>query len=164
MSQSENHKFVRVFGGIIVALVLLTVVLIFVARSLQLEPDMDANPSQRVLAEQRIKPIASVRVGAEGAAALAEVHEANAPAPADGVAAEVDGKQVYNGLCATCHESGLAGAPMAGSDQMALLLGEKGLDTMVMNAINGINIMPPRGGNPGLTDEQIRAAIEFMLP
>jgi cytochrome c5 len=34
----------------------------------------------------------------------------------------------------------------------------------VSNAINGLNAMPPRGGNPTLTDEQIRAAVEFMLP
>jgi len=164
MSQSHNHRFIRVFSGIIIALVLLTVVLIFVARSMQMEPDEDANPSQRLLAEQRIKPVASVRVGAEGAAALAELHEANAPAPADSVAAEVDGEQVYNGLCVTCHATGLAGAPISSSDQMAQLLSEKGIDTMMMNAINGINVMPPRGGNPSLTDEQIRAAVEFMLP
>jgi cytochrome c5 len=34
---------------------------------------------------------------------------------------------------------------------------------MVANAINGINVMPPKGGNPSLSDEQIRAAVEFML-
>ncbi len=64
----------------------------------------------------------------------------------------------------SCHEGGVAGAPITGSDQMAQRLSEKGIDTLVANAINGINVMPPRGGNPGLTDEQIRAAVEFMLP
>jgi len=32
----------------------------------------------------------------------------------------------------------------------------------VNNALNGLNAMPARGGNPALTDEQIRAAVEFM--
>ena len=84
-----------------------------------------------------------------------------APAPAEVV---VDGPSVYDGLCKTCHEAGVAGAPIKGSEQMAARLDEKGLDMLVQNAINGLNAMPPRGGNPSLTDEQIRAAVEFMLP
>ena len=47
---------------------------------------------------------------------------------------------------------------------MAARLEEKGLEMLVYNAINGLNTMPPRGGNPNLTDEQIQAAVEFMLP
>ena len=37
------------------------------------------------------------------------------------------------------------------------------LDMLVNNAINGLNAMPARGGNPALTDEQIQAAVEYML-
>ena len=40
---------------------------------------------------------------------------------------------------------------------------EKGLEMLVSNAINGLNAMPARGGNPALTDEQIQAAVEYML-
>ncbi len=47
MSQSQDRTFIRQFSGIIVGLVLLTVVLIFVARSFQLEYDVDANPKQK---------------------------------------------------------------------------------------------------------------------
>ena len=46
---------------------------------------------------------------------------------------------------------------------MAARLAEKGLEMLIQNAINGLNVMPPRGGNPSLTDEQIRAAVEFMV-
>jgi len=162
MSQTEDHTLIRRFIIIVVCLVLLTVVLIFLARSLQLEPDADANPSKRASAEQRIKPVGSVRVGTQGAAALAEAQAATAAAQS--AAAEMDGEQVYNGMCVTCHDAGVADAPISGSDQMAQRLIEKGMDTLVANAINGINVMPPRGGNPGLTDEQVRAAVEFMLP
>ena len=161
MSQSEDHNFIRQFSGIIIGLVLLTIILIFVARSLKFESDVDDNPSQKVIAEERISPVSGVRTGDEGVAALAE---AQAAAPAQSAAAEVDGEQVYNGLCMTCHAAGVAGAPITGSDQMAQRLSEKGIDTLVTNAINGLNVMPPRGGNPGLTDEQIRAAVDFMLP
>jgi len=164
MSQSEDHNFIRQFSGIIIGLVLLTITLIFLARSLQFEPDVDVNPSQKALAEKRISPVSGVRTGDEGVAALAEAQAAAIPAPTQNAVAEVDGEQVYNGLCMTCHAAGVAGAPITGLDQMAQRLSEKGLDTLVTNAINGINVMPPRGGNPALTDEQIRAAIEFMLP
>ncbi len=164
MSQSENHTFIRQFSGIIIGLLLLTVILIFVARGWQSETDVDANPSQKVLAEQRISPVGRVRTGDEGAAALAEAQAAAAPAPAQSADAEVNGEEVHNGLCMACHAAGVAGAPITGSDQMAQRLSEKGMDTLVANAINGLNVMPPRGGNPGLSDEQIRAAVEFMLP
>ena len=164
MSQSEDRNFIRQFSGIIIGLVLLTITLIFVARSWQFESDVDANPSQKALAEERISPVSGVRTGDEGVAALAETQAAAAPAPAQSTAAEVDGEEVYNGLCMTCHAAGVAGAPITGSDQMAQRLSEKGIDTLVTNAINGLNVMPPRGGNPSLTDEQIRAAVDFMLP
>ena len=49
------------------------------------------------------------------------------------------------------------------TEQMAARLSEKGLDMLVQNAINGLNVMPPRGGNPSLTDEQIRASVEYMV-
>jgi cytochrome c5 len=130
---------------------------------MQPDPDADANPSQAILKEQRILPVGEVRYGEEGAAALAEV-QAAAAAPVVEEVAIVDGEQVYGGLCKTCHDAGVAGAPLAASDQMATRLDEKGLETLVYNAINGLNAMPPRGGNPNLTDEQIQAAVEFMLP
>lgn len=165
MDRKADSAFMRQFSGVIAGFVILTVVLIFVARYLQPEPEADANPSQQILAEQRILPAGAVRSGDEGAAALAEAEAAAVaalPTPAEDVV--VDGESVYAGLCKTCHEAGVAGAPIAHSDQMAARLDEKGVDALVANAINGLNAMPPRGGNPTLTDEQIRAAVEFMLP
>ena len=168
MSQSQDTAFIRQFSGILIGLLLLTIVLIFVARSLQTETEVDANPSQKIIAEQRVKPVSAIHTGDESAEELAEAQAATSPAPASEAVAEegagIDGEAVYNGLCGTCHQAGVAGAPVSGSDQMAERLSEKGLDTLVSNAINGLNVMPPRGGNPGLTDEQIRAAVEFMLP
>jgi cytochrome c5 len=163
MDQQEDRAFLRQFSGVIAGFMLLTVALIFLARHLQPEPEGDENPSQAILAEQRVAPVAAVRSGEEGAAALAEAQAASVPtAPAADVV--VDGSAVYAGLCKTCHETGVASAPIAGSEQMAARLQEKGLDTLVEHAINGFNAMPPRGGNPTLTDDQIKAAIEFMLP
>jgi len=166
MDQQEDRAFLRQFSGVIAGFMLLTVALIFLARYMQPDSEEDANPSQAILAEQRIVPVGAVRSGEEGAAALAEAQAAAVETATVAEAGEVvvDGSAVFGGLCKTCHEAGVAGAPIAGSDQMAARLDEKGLDTLVSNAINGLNAMPPRGGNPTLTDEQIRAAVEFMLP
>jgi cytochrome c5 len=163
MDHQEDRAFLRQFSGVIVGFMLLTVALIFLARYMQPDPTGDANPSQAILAEQRIQPVGAVLSGEEGTAALAEAQSAAAEAaPAQDIV--VDGSAVYDGLCKTCHDAGVAGAPIAKSDQMAARLDEKGLETLVSNAINGLNAMPPRGGNPTLTDEQIQAAVEFMLP
>lgn len=162
MDVNSDRKFMRQFSGVIAGFVVLTIALIFLARYMQPESNGDANPSQGILAEQRIAPVGAVRSGEAGAAALAEAQAAVAEvAPAEEVV--VDGPTVYGGLCKTCHDAGVAGAPIKGSDQMAERLAANGMDGMMQNALNGLNAMPPRGGNPRLTDEQIQVAVEFML-
>ena len=162
MANKEDSAFVRQFSGVIAGFVVLTIALIFLARYMQPESDLDANPSQGVLAEQRIAPVGSVRYGEEGAAALAEIQAATSEAaPAGDVV--VNGPEVYGGLCKTCHDTGVADAPIPGTEQMAARETERGLDGLVQNVLNGLNAMPPKGGNPALTDEQIQAAVEFML-
>jgi cytochrome c5 len=163
MDPRDDRTFLRQFSGVITGFVILTVALIFLARFMQPDSESDAGSGKAVLAEKRIAPVGAVRSGDEGAAELAEAQAAAAPAAAEEPAV-VDGAAVYGGLCKTCHEAGVAGAPIAGSDQMAARLEEKGMETLLHNALNGLNAMPPRGGNPTLTDDQIKAAIEFMLP
>ena len=162
MNNKQDSAFVRQFSGVIAAFVVLTIVLIFVARGMQPEVEEDETSGRAVLAEQRLAPVGAVRSGEAGAEALAEAAAAMTalPEPAEVV---VDGPSVYNGLCAACHESGAAGAPIRGSADMAARADERGLDGLVQNAINGLNAMPARGGNPALTDEQIRASVEYML-
>lgn len=162
MDRKTDSAFMRQFAGVIAGFVVLTIALIFLARYLQPESSGDANPSQGALIEQRIAPVGSVRSGEAGAAALAEAQSAAADAAPAGDAV-VNGAEVYGGLCKTCHDTGVADAPIPGSDLMAERLAERGLDGLLQNALNGMNAMPPRGGNPTLTDEQIQAAIEFML-
>lgn len=160
MDHKSDRAFMRQFSGVIAGFMVLTVALVFLARHMQPESDGSKNPNRVALAQMNTAPVGAVRSGEAGAAALAEA-QAAAATPVEDVV--VDGAAVYGGLCMSCHDAGVAGAPIKGSEQMAAREAEVGLDGLVQNAINGLNAMPARGGNPNLTDEQIRAAVEFML-
>lgn len=79
----------------------------------------------------------------------------------------VDGGQIYEQACKTCHSVGLAGAPRVGvaadwSERKA-----QGLELLVEHAINGYQgksgYMPPRGGQSQLSDAEIEAAVNHMV-
>ena len=163
MDQKGDSAFIRNFSGIIIGLMAFTGVIIVLALSLRGEQTIDANPSQQRFAEERIAPVAGVRKGTDGQAALASAQAETQSAAAPAEAGVVDGSQVYNSVCVACHAAGVAGAPQPGSDLMAQRFAEKGLDGLVSSVINGLNVMPPRGGRPDLSDEQIQASVEFML-
>lgn len=163
MNQKSDSAFIRNFSGIIIGLMAFTGVIIVLALSLRGEPAIDANPSQLRFAEERVAPVTGVRTGSDGQAALAAAQAEAQAAAAPAEAGVVDGSQVYNTVCMACHAAGVAGAPQPGSDMLAERFAAKGLDGLKSSVINGLNVMPPRGGRPDLTDEQIQAAVEFML-
>ena len=76
------------------------------------------------------------------------------------------GEQVYQAVCKTCHEGGLAGAPKFGDKAAWAAHIKSGLPTLLKNAINGIQegskVMPPKGGNPDLTDTEVARAVVYM--
>lgn len=74
-----------------------------------------------------------------------------------------EGEAVYDRLCMACHQSGVAGAPVRGDrDDWALRL-EQDFETLLRHSIDGIGAMPPRGGNPNLSDDEMRAATVYLL-
>jgi len=75
----------------------------------------------------------------------------------------VDGGQLYNTYCAVCHKSGLNAAPKYTNKILWGKVVAKGRDKVYENAINGIRGMPPRGGISGLTDEEVKAATDYMV-
>jgi cytochrome c5 len=162
MSQSDDRTFIRKFSGIILGLVGITVLIIVLAVSMRNPPDPSHNPSQVLLTEERIAPVAGVHAGAEGQAALAEQAALVEAAVEEADAGPADGQAIYQSVCMACHAAGVAGAPQPGSELMAQRLADKGLDGLVSSAINGLNVMPPRGGRPDLSDEDIHAAVVFM--
>lgn len=81
---------------------------------------------------------------------------------ADAAAQERTGEQIYSATCSACHTAGVAGAPKLGDSAAWGPLIAKGFDALVKNAINGLNAMPPRGGNPNLSDVEVARAVAYM--
>ena len=70
---------------------------------------------------------------------------------------------IYKRSCATCHDLGIAGAPMlANLEQWAPRL-EKGMETLYASGINGLAPgMPARGMCFDCSDDDIRAVVDYM--
>lgn len=73
------------------------------------------------------------------------------------------GAEIYSSVCKVCHAQGINGAPVYGNNKMWSKRTDKGLDALVQNASNGFGLMPAKGGRTELTEDQIRAAIKYML-
>jgi|SRR5450631_4137046 cytochrome c5 len=76
------------------------------------------------------------------------------------------GEQVFQAVCKTCHESGLAGAPKFGDRAAWAAPIKEGNNALVAHAINGLQekdkVMPPKGGNPDLSDTEVARAVAYM--
>ena len=77
------------------------------------------------------------------------------------------GRILWLANCETCHGYGIAGAPipMQPSEWAPRL--EKGKNVLYDHAIKGFfgpddSMMPERGGNPDLTDEEMMSAVDYM--
>jgi cytochrome c5 len=73
------------------------------------------------------------------------------------------GQAVYEKACAACHTTGLVGAPKLGDKEAWAALNAEGLDKLANVAINGEGAMPAKGGNASLSDEEVRAAVSYMM-
>jgi len=85
--------------------------------------------------------------------------------PEDAVLAS--GREVYMAECALCHNEGEEGAPALTKADEWEKRNAKGLPELLDHAINGFNgpdgEMPARGGSDHLTDDQVTAAVKYML-
>lgn len=78
-----------------------------------------------------------------------------------------DGEAIYKKTCAVCHGAGIGGAPKLGDDRDWGMRVVQGRDVLYKHAIEGFTgqkgMMPPRGANPALSDEDVKAAVDYML-
>jgi cytochrome c len=72
-------------------------------------------------------------------------------------------EKIYSETCSSCHANDALGAPVFGDKDAWSEVLKKGVDVVQKNALNGINGMPPKGGNMDLTDEQLKSVVNFMI-
>ena len=98
----------------------------------------------------------------EEAAKPEEKAEAPAADAKPAEAAKVDGKAVYEANCKTCHGGLIPGAPVVGKKEDWAPRIKQGKDTLHKHALEGFNAMPAKGGNGSLSDDEVKAAVDYM--
>lgn len=160
-----DNQFVKTFSKMIFFLVILTIVLIILGTLIGSSIDNKLRAqtqeyTQQVIASRTI-PTGQLNVGE-----LQPDAESNQSAN-QLVAIDNVGKAVYDKACFVCHATGLTGAPLPGDIDNWNPRIRKGIETLYSNAINGyqgtVGIMPPKGGNLLLTDEEVKEAVNYLV-
>ncbi|HYC35783.1 MAG TPA: c-type cytochrome [Usitatibacter sp.] len=154
--------------ALIIGIVLLTKLAVgmYGTRSLEGDPSM-----QPKAVAQRIAPVAQVVIDPNAPPPAAAAAPAPAPVaavtvpppPAKGSAgAAAAGKSTYDSACAACHAAGVAGAPKLGDKAAWAPRLKAGKDQLYASAIKGKGAMPPKGGQTALSDDAVKAAVDYM--
>jgi cytochrome c5 len=161
--------FLKHFSQVIALLVGITIALILLGMYINGLKAPEVNPVAEAATLARIEPAGAVFAGSTGAAAQAAAASLAAEAAKGQVAYDgtLDGSVIYGNLCTGCHTAGVAMAPKLEKSAWAARIAQ-GADVLHAHAINGYNgpdggVMPARGGNPSLTDEQVVATVDWML-
>jgi cytochrome c5 len=132
---------------VVLAFIVPIVIIGLLSQLLTSTPTDTSSDEQRVL--ERIKPVGTIVM-------------ADASAPHG----NLTGEQVYGQVCKTCHDAGLAGAPKSGDKPAWTPRIAEGEKTLVAHAIGGFQgksgVMPPKGGNADLTDDEVHRAVVYL--
>lgn len=112
--------------------------------------------------QKRISPIGQVHIQpmAEKTTDSQEMQEASPD-----VKDKLSDADIYDKYCRVCHQAGVAGAPEFRMEaDWRPRLDKKGIAGLVTTAINGLNAMPPKGTCMACDEEDIKAAVEYMVP
>lgn len=161
---NSDLVFLKHFSIVMAGLVVLALALILGALYIHHAQPRDPDPSMARVTMDRIAPAGAVYAGATGAAAQAAAAAAAAQAATATAAygGTLEGSVIYDNLCSGCHRSGVGGAPTLDPSHWTARIA-KGTETLYDHAIHGFNAMPAKGGNPALTDEQVKVTVDWML-
>lgn len=150
MSQQDDSAFVRTFIMVLAALVVFTISVFVLAQIMSGGVQTKGFATAEVA--ERTKPVGEVKT------ASAENTVTAAVAPV-----QKSGEEIYNAACMACHSTGAAGAPKLGDNAAWAPRVAKGNDALLNSALNGLNMMPAKGGNASLTDEDIGKVVTYLL-
>lgn len=169
MSKEQDAAVVRNFSLVLFFLVVIGVAAYMIAK--MVSGDIDKTQDTDVAIAARLAPIGGVNTGEPFIMGGAEAGPGQAAAASSeatvAAAVPATGKAAYGKICFACHDAGIGGAPKHGDTAAWAGRIDKGPDMMVSNAINGMTgeagMMPPKGGLPSLSDDDVRAAVMYML-
>ena len=159
MSDEEEATFREMFPLVIGALIGIMILLIVVAIVLDTRDNgiyVPAGETREGVLRDRLAPIGQVQFGGPEEVAVAEEEED----PVD----PRSGQEVYDQVCASCHDTGAAGSPLLdATDEWEQRLDERGFDGIVQSVIDGMGAMPARGGDSDATDDELEASVKYIL-
>ncbi len=164
MSKHDTHFF-NTFSMVIGGLVVIALMIFALARTVAghtEEPEVYADAKYIASVDERIKPFAREAVaGADNSAMAIEA------APQSGALAALpvpkDGASLYEAVCKNCHGPGLIGAPKFGDHAAWAPRIARGKAALYEHALKGYNAMPAKGSRTDLSDELIKAGVDFMV-
>lgn len=151
MSDHDQHSsFIKTPQQLIVVIVLAFVIpivgIILLVKLVTSQPSADPNAITAEAIASRIQPVGKVEFGgASGAGGAAR-----------------SGEEIVKAVCAACHQAGVANAPKIGDKAAWAPHLKQSLQDLVAVVVKGKGAMPPRAGNPSLSDEDIARAVAFM--
>ncbi len=165
MAKGKEIDQVFVQNFIIILVMMLGMVAIFVVIARTIGTDEVKIAKQRAMVIKELtQPIGQVR----RLAVTTTSGTSQTAVAADQLAEnENPGKKVYDGLCTSCHGSGLPNIPQLGKPEDWKDRIAQGHPLLYERSINGFTgasgmVMPAKGGNAALSDDEIRAAVDYM--
>jgi len=154
VSQHSDMNFGNSFSALIAVALLVAVIYALTAGRFA----GDEAPGEPTAVTARVAPLGTLNTDAATPAA---------PTPTAGeavsAAADDPGAATYSKLCQACHASGAAGAPLLGNKEAWEPRIALGMDSLLQTVIDGKGAMPPRGTCGDCSDDDLRAAIEYMI-
>ena len=156
MSESKSDReFYITFGWVTVIIVGLAIFIAILSNMFAAGSHPDHYKKQKEqLKQSRLAPSEKINLASNPTFKPKVTKVASAPQ---------SGEAVYNSVCMSCHMSGAAGAPVTGEATQWTQRLTKGLDTLYSNALNGIGVMPAKGGLMSLSEKEIKLAVDYML-
>ncbi len=167
--EKQDSQFITVFSVVLALLVAVAVLLFALARGVAArteDVEVYTDPLYATAVQQRTAPFTREAIAGQNNAALAIQAPAGA-GPSVALAVPMNGKQLFEQVCSTCHGPGLVGAPKAGDKAAWASAIAEGKPTLYQHALMGYTgktgTMPSKGGRTDLPDALIEQGVDYML-
>ena len=167
MSQEQDKIFFRNFTLTLVFIAAMMITFYVIAAMVTHEGENAKTNINTIDVAELTKPVGQVAVAGEESEDVVLQNEIVTDASA--VGKSTSGESVYSGLCVNCHGIAALAAmiPQTGDATAWEPRIKKGSDVLYANAINGytgeLGMMPAKGGNPALSDEEVKAAVDYII-